>query len=119
MGSNYSGQLGRKIGLYTSTLDYLHAESDERIGLDAVTTRSSIPFQSGSVMKVNEIVSIACGNKHSLFSTSNGVVYVCGDNSYGQLGLSAQEIRKVQPHSSTYNKTGKDDTAAHQIRCFT
>jgi alpha-tubulin suppressor-like RCC1 family protein len=34
----------------------------------------------------NNITKIACGGSHSLFLDSNGLVYSCGDNTYGQLG---------------------------------
>lgn len=34
------------------------------------------------------IVQVATGKKHSLFLSDNGIVYACGDNSFGQIGIS-------------------------------
>jgi alpha-tubulin suppressor-like RCC1 family protein len=33
------------------------------------------------------ITSLSCGQFHTVLSTSQGVVYVCGRNDYGQLGM--------------------------------
>lgn len=41
------------------------------------------------------IVSISCGQFHTIASTSGGQVYVCGKNDYGQLGFEAPESAKV------------------------
>ena len=41
----------------------------------------------------NDIISIKCGNFHSLLLTSKGYVYSFGDNSYGQLGLGDVNIK--------------------------
>ena len=46
------------------------------------------------IMKDNQIESICCGGEHSIMLRQNNDVLVCGDNSYGQIGL-AKEIKKV------------------------
>lgn len=33
------------------------------------------------------IIQVACGDKHSLFLSDCGIVYACGDNEYGQIGM--------------------------------
>ncbi|ESL06404.1 hypothetical protein TRSC58_05923 [Trypanosoma rangeli SC58] len=69
MGSNHSGQLGHRVPEYTTTLTRLYVEGL----LSAGTTISGL----------------ACGNKHTLICTSAGGVFASGDNSYGQLGVTA------------------------------
>ena len=34
-----------------------------------------------------EIVNVFCGMNHTMFLSSNGLVYACGNGYYGQLGL--------------------------------
>ena len=43
----------------------------------------------------NDIISIKCGNFHSLLLTSKGYVYSFGDNNCGQLGLNDKNIELV------------------------
>ncbi|RNE96783.1 uncharacterized protein Tco025E_09648 [Trypanosoma conorhini] len=69
MGSNHSGQLGHRVPEYTTTLTRLYVEGL----LSAGTTVSGL----------------ACGNKHTLVCMSAGGVFASGDNSCGQLGVTA------------------------------
>lgn len=39
------------------------------------------------IKKLQNIVSISAGSEHSLFLSNEGIVYVCGSNEFGQLGL--------------------------------
>src|SRR5205085_2292104 len=39
------------------------------------------------IPKLNNISQVSAGNYHSLFLTNNGLIYACGSNFYGQLGL--------------------------------
>ena len=41
----------------------------------------------GGTGTISGITQISAGSYHSLFLHSSGIVYTCGDNSYGQLGL--------------------------------
>lgn len=52
--------------------------------------------EPGLVTKLRgkDIVSIACGQNHSMFLSASGLVYACGNGYYGQLGLE-QEIDYV------------------------
>ena len=42
-----------------------------------------------------KIIQISAGRNHSLFLASNGQVYTCGSNSFGQLGITDQEIQPI------------------------
>ncbi|CCW69224.1 unnamed protein product [Phytomonas sp. Hart1] len=75
IGSNHSGQLGQHVASYTMSLTNLHLEE----------------VMDGTVM------SIACGERHTLVCTSSGCVYTTGDNSHGQLGLPIHIGGKVRP----------------------
>lgn len=48
-------------------------------------------------LKNHKIVDAACGKGHTLFLTDKGVVYGCGDNKMGQLGLGTQTASVVTP----------------------
>lgn len=41
------------------------------------------------------VVSISCGQFHTVASTAQGVVYACGKNDYGQLGMESSNHVKV------------------------
>ena len=47
---------------------------------------SSQPLQIAKLKGV-DIQSVSCGQNHSLFLGSTGIVYACGNGFYGQLGL--------------------------------
>jgi alpha-tubulin suppressor-like RCC1 family protein len=38
-----------------------------------------------------QIVDVACGMKHSVFLDQTGYVWICGSNSFGQLGIDSQD----------------------------
>lgn len=43
------------------------------------------------------IIQVATGAKHSLFLSDDGMVYGCGDNSFGQVGISKRlNIRSLK-----------------------
>ena len=46
-------------------------------------------------LKGRDIISIACGQNHTMFVSSSGLVYACGNGYYGQLGL-AQGVDYVR-----------------------
>lgn len=48
-------------------------------------------------LKEHNIVAAACGKGHTLFLTDKGVVYSCGDNKMGQLGIGSQSQHVLTP----------------------
>ena len=69
------------------------------------------------------ITQIAGGLRHSLFLTSNNLVYSCGRNNYGQLGLNSNEDEKSIPqlienyYDSSSESHNNDDITITQIAC--
>jgi hypothetical protein len=63
-GSNHQNQLGSGVATYAATA-------------------RAIPFRGRSAP-----VEVACGRRHSLIRTADGMVYTAGDNTHGQLGRS-------------------------------
>lgn len=50
------------------------------------------------------IIQAACGRNHSLFLTDTGIVYACGDNTNGQLGIGKVSQKIVtKPTRIDYN----------------
>ncbi|KAH3779864.1 protein RCC2 homolog [Dreissena polymorpha] len=49
-----------------------------------------------------KVISAACGRNHTLFLTDKGVVYSCGDNKMGQLGIGSQSEKVVSPQRISY-----------------
>lgn len=48
------------------------------------------------------VIDAACGRNHTLFLTDKGVVYACGDNKMGQLGLGNQTTHVASPQRVNY-----------------
>jgi alpha-tubulin suppressor-like RCC1 family protein len=65
-----------------------------QLGLNDTNDRLVPTLISNTIGSLN-IVAIACGSAHSLFLTNTGVVYSCGYNYYGQLGLSDNNNKTV------------------------
>ena len=47
---------------------------------DTITLPKEAPNYEGFTSK---ILDVACGNAHTVFLTSDGTVYTCGNNDYG------------------------------------
>ena len=58
------------------------------------------------IKKINHIKQICCGENHSLILLENNQIFVCGDNTYGQLGIS-NKIKKSYKliYQNTYHNT--------------
>jgi alpha-tubulin suppressor-like RCC1 family protein len=68
-GFNFSGQLGINSTIKQNTLQQV-------LGLNG----------SGYI---TDIIQISAGNSHTLFLNNNGIVYSCGNNNQGQLGINS------------------------------
>uniref|UniRef100_A0A0R3RYV6 Kinetochore-associated protein 1 n=1 Tax=Elaeophora elaphi TaxID=1147741 RepID=A0A0R3RYV6_9BILA len=65
-----------------------------------INTRSSfadelVPTPVNSLN--GRVISVACGYAHTLFLMESGVVYSCGNGSYGQLGAGAEVKKRFEP----------------------
>lgn len=70
--------------------------SQGQLGLGSTTNRTKFTKVKNSESFTNEnIIGIACGDKHSFCVDSNHHIYSCGDNSQGQLGLGATGDRAL------------------------
>ena len=90
-GHNGNGQLGRDI---------------------AAATPSTTPHEITDLTGKN-ITQIACGADHSMFLASDGNVYSCGRNDYGQLGLNHEDTPKSTIQDNIYISA----TNIKQIAC--
>ncbi|XP_060068574.1 protein RCC2 homolog [Ylistrum balloti] len=63
--------------------------------------RKDVPTPIPCLDGVN-VVDAACGKNHTLFLTDKGVVYACGDNKMGQLGLGHQSGNITSPTRISY-----------------
>jgi hypothetical protein len=43
-----------------------------------------------------KVVRVSCGECHSVFVTNDGLLYACGDNRYGKLGLNQKQFTSIQ-----------------------
>lgn len=58
-----------------------------QLGLGIETNRCNKPTIIPNLYG-KDIVSVFCGHNHSMFLSSSGKVFACGNGYYGQLGLS-------------------------------
>lgn len=72
--------------------------TDGQLGIGSTTGSSKAAFVQ-TAEGITGVTAIAAGGSHTLLLTSDGYVYACGDNTYGQLGLG------FVSNSSTYTFT--------------
>lgn len=65
--------------------------SQGQLGLSDTTNR--LRPEAIKTLRSVKTVKIATGGAHSMFVASNGLLFACGSNSHGQLGLQNAEIR--------------------------
>lgn len=83
-GSNHQNQLGSGIATYAATV-------------------RAVPFRGRSAP-----VEVACGRRHSLIRTADGMVYTAGDNTHGQLGRSLGKQAGGKQQSAPVNSAMLD-----------
>lgn len=64
-----------------------------QLGLGDTETRTLPVIVDG--LKGIDVVAAACGRSHTLFLTSDGIVYACGDNKMGQCGTNQQSVQQI------------------------
>ncbi|XP_069486625.1 probable E3 ubiquitin-protein ligase HERC6 [Ambystoma mexicanum] len=86
---------------------------------DAHTSPGGIPFEPMDPPFAQEVLQVACGERHSLFLLKDGTLCSCGDNSKGQLGRkSGAEERKsgsiqaLEAHAIARLSCGKEHSLA-------
>lgn len=72
--------------------------TDGQLGIGSTTGSSKAAFVQ-TAEGITGVTAIAAGGSHTLLLTSDGYVYACGNNTYGQLGLG------FDSNSSTYTFT--------------
>jgi len=83
-----------------------------QLGLGHTTTPQSTPQEITYFNGIN-ITQIACGGDHTIFLASDGSVYGCGYNGYGQLGFG----HTTTPQSTIQKITHFNGTTITQIAC--
>jgi alpha-tubulin suppressor-like RCC1 family protein len=68
-----------------------------------------------SVNKISGITQVACGGSHSLFLHNTGIVYACGDNGKGQLGIGSTTQQQVLVQVNGSNTINSNITGIKQV----
>ncbi|KAL1521562.1 hypothetical protein AB1Y20_021221 [Prymnesium parvum] len=76
-----------------------------RTGLDT-RQKATVPQMVAS-LSAQKVVQVSAGYRHSMFITQSGEVFVCGDNSSGQLGASTSSRSILLPTSISKFSKGK------------
>jgi alpha-tubulin suppressor-like RCC1 family protein len=71
------------------------ANGSGQLGVNSIAN-STLPVQAYFTTTPNSILSIACGQAHSLACTTSGIL-AWGDNTYGQLGTGLADGRHLTP----------------------
>jgi regulator of chromosome condensation len=80
-GSGQQGQLGR-VG----------SRMSDRMKLVTFLTPTVVPVKSSKGGHSTKVTDVACGTYSTFVTLSDGTIYVCGLNNYGQLGLKGDDI---------------------------
>ncbi len=97
-GSNYHGQLG--LG------DKPNYSPDQ-------------VYDSPQKINLNNVISVSCGDYHTMCITTNGDLYAWGDNSYGQLGLGKNAHSYNYPRKINLGKIISVDCGANHTVAIT
>lgn len=87
-----------------------------QLGLERKSVNESYPITKLS--DVEDVISIACGQFHSLFLKSDGTVYSCGYNLNGQLGRKIIEDQKVYTAQNYCSTIAQIEYLANDIQAI-
>ena len=97
-GANSFGQLGNGSNVERRALTPIAMPGVVTISEAVYNDSSTISASAyGTRAKEPQVIQFAAGMNHSLMLKDNGEVWVWGDNSFGQLGLSSGEVIINQP----------------------
>ena len=116
-GSNENGQLGlQDTVIYEPAILLRFERMASAALLNAKGIYARRDFETIS-MDIPWIVSVACGDRHSVFLTASGLLFACGDNRAGQIGYSGpvenlddgdSESDTGTPEETQVNDVGED-----------
>ncbi|EEY61006.1 regulator of chromosome condensation (RCC1)-like protein [Phytophthora infestans T30-4] len=91
-----------------------------QLGLGAEALKSEAPKRI-ETLKGTAIINVFCGWEHSVFRSSDGDIYTCGNNRHGQLGqVNALPIQVVDPSNSNISlRTAQVSCGWHFVLCLT
>jgi alpha-tubulin suppressor-like RCC1 family protein len=93
-GMNASGQLGLNDVFDSTIAGHLYYER-------------GFQLMYGYSMNGNiDIKMVKCGYKHTIVLKNNGMVFVCGSNQFGQLGINSTDTTKRSPTYLNYSFSG-------------
>jgi len=78
----------KQLGLWKRRVIITQMERGPNHGIFGSTSKREIPTR---IRSLNKIVLIACGFYHSFFVTTENVLFACGQNDFGQLGVGHKE----------------------------
>ena len=88
----------------------LHDDDKERLAPE-----ESLLLKSERIGRLSDIVSVACGPSHSACATTEGRVYICGDNSCGAVAPNERDEKEVV-RPQVLESLG-DQTIIRQVSC--
>ncbi|VDN03308.1 unnamed protein product [Thelazia callipaeda] len=70
-----------------------------QLGIDCRSACSNMCIPTLVTSLKERVVSVACGYAHTLFLSESGVVYACGNGTYGQLGNGLEIKKRYEPEA--------------------
>lgn len=79
--------------------------------------RSDVPHIIAlNLDKYDRVEKVDCGLQHSCMLTADGLVYACGQNEYGQLGIGHAASNEYRPLRVKFDKMSKEERVS-KVAC--